>query len=122
MDFKRFLDEFYQGQKNSVVTDYVNVHWDEALELFGDSPIIFDGLSEICIRQSKERYDETANRLIEIYETTQDFSSFEFEEIGSPHELEILKQENQNLKQQVEMTQGAVMDLATMILSQQLRG
>lgn len=36
--------------------------------------------------------------------------------------LEALEKENQELKQQMKMTQGAVMDLATMMLSQQLRG
>lgn len=37
---------------------------------------------------------------------------------SEPSELEMLKQENQNLKQQIEMAQGAIMDLADMILSQ----
>lgn len=33
--------------------------------------------------------------------------------------LEALEKENQELKQQMQLTQGAVMDLATMMLSQQ---
>lgn len=72
-------------------------------------------------------FDEELNSLFEQvltqefgdnHEKMDDFVQLIIDAHSEPSELEMLKQENQNLKQQIEMTQGAIMDLADMILSQ----
>lgn len=113
MDLIRFLDEFYQGQSQGVLNDYVNDNWDEALEIFGDNPAIFDGLIELSIKHTKADYDAEVERLIVIANTTKDFANFDFK---FKSETELLRKENAELKRRQEMTEEALLMLSDMML------
>ena len=86
MDFEKFLDEFYLSQKNGTLSDYTKLYWDDVLHLFGDSPVIFDILIEQIINGKESQFNDSKNNLIEIYNTTKDFSQYVFNETNPEFE------------------------------------
>lgn len=115
MDFEKFLDEFYLSQKNGTLSDYTKLYWDDVLHLFGDSPVIFDILIEQIINGKESQFNDSKNNLIEIYNTTKDFSQYVFNETNS--EFEELKKENESLRQELAMTQAAFMEVTDYVFS-----
>lgn len=115
MDFEKFLDEFYLSQKNGTLSDYTKLYWDDVLHLFGDSPVIFDILIEQIINGKESQFNDSKNKLIEIYNTTKDFSQYVFNETNP--EFEELKKENELLRQELAMTQAAFMEVTDYVFS-----
>ncbi|MCD4985593.1 hypothetical protein [Enterococcus gallinarum] len=115
MDFEKFLDEFYLSQKNGTLSDYTKLYWDDVLHLFGDSPVIFDILIEQIINGKESQFNDSKNNLIEIYNTTKDFSQYAFNETNP--EFEELKKENESLRQELAMTQAAFMEVTDYVFS-----
>lgn len=115
MDFEKFLDEFYLSQKNGTLSDYTKLYWDDVLHLFGDSPVIFDILIEQIINGKESQFNDSKNNLIEIYNTTKDFSQYVFNETNP--EFEELKKENESLRQELAMTQAAFMEVTDYVFS-----
>lgn len=115
MDFEKFLDEFYLSQKNGTLSDYTKLYWDDVLHLFGDSPVIFDILIEQIINGKESQFNDSKNKLIEIYNTTKDFSQYVFNETNP--EFEELKKENESLRQELAMTQAAFMEITDYVFS-----
>lgn len=115
MDFEKFLDEFYLSQKNGTLSDYTKLYWDDVLHLFGDSPVIFDILIEQIINGKESQFNDSKNKLIEIYNTTKDFSQYVFKETNP--EFEELKKENESLRQELAMTQAAFMEVTDYVFS-----
>lgn len=115
MDFEKFLDEFYLSQKNGTLSDYTKLYWDDVLHLFGDSPVIFDILIEQIINGKESQFNDSKNKLIEIYNTTKDFSQYVFNETNP--EFEELKKENESLRQELAMTQAAFMEVTDYVFS-----
>lgn len=115
MDFEKFLDEFYLSQKNGTLSDYTKLYWDDVLHLFGDSPVIFDILIEQIINGKESQFNDSKNKLIEIYNTTKDFSHYVFNETNP--EFEELKKENESLRQELAMTQAAFMEVTDYVFS-----
>lgn len=115
VNFEKFLDEFYLSQKNGTLSDYTKLYWDDVLHLFGDSPVIFDILIEQIINGKESQFNDSKNKLIEIYNTTKDFSQYVFNETNS--EFEELKKENESLRQELAMTQAAFMEVTDYVFS-----
>lgn len=115
MDFEKFLDGFYLSQKNGTLSDYTKLYWDDVLHLFGDSPVIFDILIEQIINGKESQFNDSKNNLIEIYNTTKDFSQYVFNETNP--EFEELKKENESLRQELAMTQAAFMEVTDYVFS-----
>ena len=63
-----------------------NFYWDDVLHLFGDSPVIFDILIEQIINGKESQFNDSKNNLIEIYNTTKDFSQYVFNETNPEFE------------------------------------
>ncbi|MUO32469.1 hypothetical protein [Enterococcus gallinarum] len=115
VNFEKFLDEFYLSQKNGTLSDYTIKYWDDVLHLFGDSPVIFDILIEQIINGKESQFNDSKNNLIEIYNTTKDFSQYVFNETNP--EFEELKKENESLRQELAMTQAAFMEVTDYVFS-----
>lgn len=111
LDFEKFLNEYYQGQRAGEITLYCNEHWDEVLSLFGDSPEIFDKLSEVCMIKNEEEYETVVRQLMEVYDTTKDFRSFKFDEKPS------LEDTVKDLQAENAMLKGSVMELSSYLLN-----
>lgn len=114
MDIRGFLTELKISVLNGEMTEYVLDNIDEFQAKTNDDGSISDTLNEIIFNGTDDDFEKA---IAEIETQLASDEKVDIAFLTKQNELEQLRQENAELKSRLDMTEGAVLDLATQMMT-----